>query len=112
MIPKFYCNWQLIGNPEHLEELNSLQDYLISISKKLKEIQKKLLEFTAFPDEYQVCREYCFEKNSQINDLMSKILEYHERFSDKNSSGSSKTNNKSGSSKSSIFTDFSILKIV
>ena len=52
------------------------------------------------PDECQVCQVYCFKKNSQIINLMSKISEYCERFSDKNSSRSSKTNKKSGPSKS------------
>ena len=45
----------------------------MSISKKLKGIQIKLLEIIKCPDKCQVCQEKYFEKNSQIVPLMSKV---------------------------------------
>ena len=58
-----------------------------------------MLELVQFPDQYQTCQEYCFNENSRITDLVSKIQSYCEKFSEKSSKSST---SKRGSSKWSL----------
>lgn len=64
------------------------------------------------PDECQVCQVYCFKKNSQIINLMSKISEYCERFSDKTPQDHPKPIRKVVHPNHSILSVLPILKIV
>ena len=55
----------------------------MSLSEKIKGIHNQILELGQCPDQYQTCQEYYFDENSRTLDLVSKILLYCERFSEK-----------------------------
>ena len=99
-----------------MEKLNCLHGQLISISEKPKEIQNKLLGIKECSDEHQSCKEYYFEQNSRLTDLVLKVQEYCKKFSDQNFSEASKSkshlSNASSCSSSSSHTKSSISNIL
>ena len=63
-----------------LIDLLHLQDQLMTLSEKIKDIHNHILELVQCPDHYQTCQEYYFNENSRIIDLVLKIQSYVKNF--------------------------------
>ena len=70
----------LIENCEYYKKLDHLQDQLMTLSEKIKDIHNHTLELVQCPDHYQTCQEYYFNENSRIIDLVLKIQSYVKNF--------------------------------